>query len=254
MAAQENPPSRPGRLLEQDAAATPFVATPHLPAMEKVGEVKRVIKTGSGLRLMGTGALLHTGGEGLMAAVATREPHPPFAGASPQKPKAGPSGSAPSEGYVRVQIHVENGQLSVTGVKEVAGPLVLPATVARGYAYEVLVADQQIALGSIPDAGVHRSFANRDIPGPQGKHHIVELPAFDFFARIPKTHFSAAILPRLTVVLHRVSEAPDRLAPAASLHVQAGVVTSEVGRLSGIKLDQLSWTVRPQIEEILKGK
>jgi hypothetical protein len=152
-----------------------------------------------------------------------------------------------------VEIHVENGQLSVTGVKEVAGALVLPTTVARGYAYEVLVADRQIALDSIPDAGIHRSFANRDIPGPQGKHHIIELPAFDFFARIPKTPFSATILPKLTVVFHRVSDAPDRLSPAVSLHVQAGVVMSEVGRLSGIKLDQLSWTVRPQIEEMLKN-
>jgi hypothetical protein len=252
MAIQDKTRSLFGRLLEQDSAATPFIANPHFPAMEKVGAVETVIKTTSGLPRMGTGALVHTGGEGLMAALAARAPSPPFVGAPPQRPKAGPPAGAPAEGYVRVQIHVVNGQLSVSGIKEVTGPLVLPTTVAHGYAYEVLVDDRQIGLGSIPDAGVDRSFANRDIPDPQGKHHFTEVTEFDFLARIPKTHFSTAILPKLTVVLHQVREAPDRLAPWASLHLQAGVVTTEIGRLSGIKLDQLSWTVRPQIEEILK--
>jgi hypothetical protein len=45
-----------------------------------------------------------------------------------------------------------------------------------GYAYEVLLDEQQVALGSIPDVGLRRSFANRDVDGPEGKHQSSWLP------------------------------------------------------------------------------
>lgn len=38
-------------------------------------------------------------------------------------------------------------------MKEVPGLLGLPSAVTRGYAYEVLIDDQQVALGSVPDVG-----------------------------------------------------------------------------------------------------
>jgi hypothetical protein len=69
--------------------------------------------------------------------------------------------------------------------------------------------------------------------------------------RIPRGHFLAENLPKLTIVLHRVQEAPDRLTTLAPLETQPGVKTVEAGRLAGIQLSGLPATVRPQFEQIL---
>jgi hypothetical protein len=155
-------------------------------------------------------------------------------------------------GYVRLTVRLENGQLSVTDAKQVPGPLAMPSSVVHGYAYEVLLDDQQVALGSIPDVGVRRSFANRDVPGPEGKHHFAKIPTIEFSVRIPKSYFSTRNLPKLNIVLHDVREAPDRFTSLAPLQKQTGVNTVEVSRLAGIRLEQVSPTVRPALEQILR--
>lgn len=233
---------------EQSATAPPVIIAPHLPSMEKLGEVKTVQRN-TLLPLMGAGAPQRTVGAGLMAAVPTQIPvsSPP-----PQQPKEGQFAPASRDGYVRVQIRVEKGQLSVIDIKQVPGPLAIPSAVIRGYTYEVLLDEQQIALGSVPDVGVRRSFANSDVRGPEGKHHFTALPTFEFFARIPKGHVSTANLPKINIVLHNVQEAPDRLTTLTPLQKQSGVNTVEVGRLSGIKLEQLPPAIRPHLEQILK--
>jgi hypothetical protein len=153
---------------------------------------------------------------------------------------------------VRLEVHHESGRLSVVGVHEVAGPIDIPSFVARGYVYEASVDTRRIGLGSIPDLGVRRAFANRDVPGPEGKHRFIAEPSFDFFVRIPKRELLAATLPRLTIVLHQVGEAPDRSLTPEPLRTQAGVKAIEVGRLSGIRLEGLPADVRSQIERILQ--
>jgi hypothetical protein len=104
----------------------------------------------------------------------------------------------------------------------------------------------------LPDLGVRRSFANRDVPGPEGKHHFAKLSTIEFFVRIPKNYVSSVNLPKLSIVLHDVRDAPHRLTSLAPLQKQSGVSTVEVTRLAGIRLEQLSPTVRPHLEEILK--
>jgi hypothetical protein len=146
---------------------------------------------------------------------------------------------------------VENGKLSVTGIRQVPGPLAMPSAVIHGYAYEVLLNDQQVGLGSLPDVGVRRAFANRDVPEPQGKHFLIDVPTFDFAARIPKGYLVIANLPKLNIVLHKVDEAPDRFISLAPLQKQPGVKATEVGRLAGIKVEELSPAVRPNLERIL---
>jgi hypothetical protein len=150
-----------------------------------------------------------------------------------------------------MEIHFDKGQLSVVGVKLVPGPLALPSGLIRGYAYEVILDDQQVGLGSLPDVGVQRAFANRDVEGPQGKHHFAKLPTFDFFVRVPAGYFVTANLPKLQVVLHIVEDAPDRLMSLTPLGKQPSVKASEVGRLAGFQLEQLPPTVRPELERIL---
>ena len=237
---------------EQSLTAAPVVLSPQLPAMEKVGAVKTVFRN-TLLPLMGAGAQQTTGGEGRMAAVPTQPAAPSPLSGKPQEPKAVTvvAVGAPADGYIRVEVHVENGRLSVTGVKQVPGPLAMPSAVIRGYAYEVTLDDQQIALGSIPDVGVRRAFANSNVEGPQGKHYFINVPSFDFFVRIPKGHFQTANLPKLNIVLHQVQDAPDRLTSLAPLQAQPGVKTVEAGRLTGIQLDQIPATVRPQFQQIL---
>jgi hypothetical protein len=100
---------------------------------------------------------------------------------------------------------------------------------------------------------MRRAFANRDVPGPEGKHRFIQVPTFDFFVRIPKAHVSEANLPKLTIVLHNVRQAPDRLVPGTALQRQSGVETTEVARLSGgLSLEKLPPPVRPLFEKILQ--
>ena len=70
--------------------------------------------------------------------------------------------------------------------------------------------------------------------------------------RIPKGYVSAVTLSRLNIVLHKVEDAPDRLTSLLALRNQPGVKTVEVGRLAGIKLEQLPSAVRPHLEQILR--
>ena len=235
---------------KQSATAKPIILAPQNPTMENVGGVKTVLRN-TLLPLMGAAHPQSTGGEGIMASVPEKMPAPSAPPAKPQEPKPGIAPHTTGEGYVRMEVHFENGQLSLVGVKQVPGPLAMPSAVIRGYAYEVLLNDQQIALGSLPDVGVRRAFANRDVPDPQGKHYIVSVPAFDFFVRVPQGHISAATLPKLTIVLHKVEDAPDRFTSLSPLARQHGVKTVEATRLAGIKLEQLSPAVRSHLEQIL---
>jgi hypothetical protein len=247
---EEAKPVLRGLPAEQEATAPPVVIAPHLPPMEKVTEVKTVYRN-TLLPLMGAGAKKHTAGGGLMSAVPKRMPTSSPPGGNPQQMKEGQATPPTPEGYVRVKVRLEKGQLSVIDLKRVPGPLAMPSAIIRGYGYEVLLDEQQIALGSVPDVGVRRSFANRDLPGLEGKHHFVPVPTIDFFVRIPKDYISTANLPKLNIVLHNVQEAPERLTTLAPLQKQSGVNTIEVARLSGIKLQRLPSALRAHLEQIL---
>jgi hypothetical protein len=69
--------------------------------------------------------------------------------------------------------------------------------------------------------------------------------------RIPKSYLSTRNLPKLNIVLHDIREAPDRFTTLAPLQKQPAVSTVEVGRLAGIRLDQVLPTVRPVLEQII---
>src|SRR5437667_5936000 len=113
---------------EQNAAAPPIVIAPHLPAMEKVTEVRTVYRN-TLLPLMGAGIQRETAGEGLMAAVPAKMPAYTPPEGNPQKPKEGQVAPATSEGYVRMTIRLEKSQLSVIDIKQVPGPLAIPSAV-----------------------------------------------------------------------------------------------------------------------------
>jgi len=245
---------RPGDVVrglptEQKPDAPPVVSAPSLPGMEKMGAVKTVLRNPL-LPLMGSGSPPPTGGIGRMDPISTQKPPVSTLPEKPQQPIPHPPPTA-AEGYVRMEVHYDNGKLSVAGIKRVPGPLGMPSGLIRGYVYEVLLNNQEIGLGSLPDVGVQRAFANSTVEGPQGKHHFAKLPTFNFFVRIPASYVTTENMPKLQVVLHNVEDAPDRLTSLAPLGTQPGVKATEVGRLAGIQLEQLAPTVRPEFERIL---
>jgi hypothetical protein len=235
---------------EQRHMGAPVVHAPGLPSMEGVGAVKTVLRNAA-LPLMGAGVTIGTRNEGVMEEWHSMTALPPRPAMGPQMPKEAKAAPAAEEAYVRLELQFANGRLSIIGLKEVPGPLAAPSAVIQGHVYEVLIGDQQIALGSIPDVGVRRAFANRDVPDPQGKHRFIHETSFEFFARIPKVHATTENLPKMTVVLHNVREAPDRLVPATAVQQQPGVDAVEVARLSGIILAQVPAAVRVQLERIV---
>jgi hypothetical protein len=235
---------------EQRPMGAPVVHAPSLPSMESVGSVKTVLRNAA-LPLMSASTSIGTRGESVMEEWHSMTALPPSPGTGPQKPKEAQAAPSAEEAYVRLELQFANGRLSVIGLKEVPGPLSIPSAVIQGHVYEVLIGDQQIALGSIPDVGVRRAFANRDVPDPQGKHRFIQETSFEFFARIPKVLATKENLPKMTVVLHNVRQAPDRLVPATAVQHQPGVEAVEVARLSGIIPDQVPAAVRVQLDRIV---
>jgi hypothetical protein len=239
-----------GPATEQRPMGPVIVNAPALAYMEAVGQVKTVLRN-TQLNLMGIESS-RPAGDNLMTKVQDMSQTSPESGQGLQRPRSDQAVPSPTDGYVRVEIHFANGQLSVIGASEVPGPLTLPSAVINGFAYEVLLGDQQIALGSVPDVGLRRAFANRDVPGPEGKHRFIQVPSFDFFVRIPKSYISDMNLPKLTILLHNVRQAPDRLVPGAALQKQSGVEIAEVARLFGLRLEQLPASARSLFEKLLQ--
>jgi hypothetical protein len=238
---------------EQQLNAAP-IKLANIPDMEARGAVKTILQQPT-LKAMAIDAPHVAVAQNVMAAVApgvaTHEGPPNTAQlGGPNNPAAQTPVSA-TDGYARVEMHSENGVLSVVGVHEVPGALVLPTTVAHGLVYEATVDDQQVALGSLPDAGLSRSFANADVPGPEGKHRVFTRPSFNFFVRIPKAQLTTAALPKLNIVLHRVTDAPERLTALTPLARQPGIQAVEVSRLPGLALEKLTPEVRPQLERLV---
>jgi hypothetical protein len=144
------------------------------------------------------------------------------------------------ERYVRLQIRVENGQMSVVDSHVVDGPLAQTATFEGRYAYEVSASGRLLHAGSIPDVSVVRGFAHPNGTLEQRRHHTYELASYDFHARVPAGALDRSILPRIAVVLYRVKEHPPTRAPIARalspdpLGVQLERELREVGRVVGL--------------------
>lgn len=158
---------------------------------------------------------------------------------------------ATSNGYVRLKVHVDNGQLSVTDVKEVPGPFITSKALGPGHAYEVLIDGEPISTGFLPDVGVHRPLASRNAPGPKGKHHTTTRSCYDFYARIPKTRVTSRALPKMKIVLYQVHQPPEQIRSKVPSTGQSGVRSTKVGHVTGLKADKLSPYAHSRLEKIL---
>lgn len=102
------------------------------------------------------------------------------------------------EGYVRMVVRVEHGEMRVVEAREVEGPLVQPTAVAHGIAHELLIGGRRVAVGSLPDAAVARSFSEFGPEGPVA-HHTHPLDTFDFAIRVPLSELRGAELSDMAI-------------------------------------------------------
>ena len=93
------------------------------------------------------------------------------------------SQKASDDGYMRMEVRLQDGKLSVLEAHEVQGPLVQPDTLMNGLVSEVLVNNEQVAVAAHPEAIVSRSFEEPG-HGPGG-HHTSVAPNVEFVVRVP---------------------------------------------------------------------
>jgi hypothetical protein len=162
--------------------------------------------------------------------------------------------AAAKENYVRLRLHVKNGQISVAGARTVEGPLVMPSKLHSGLAYEVTCGKKRIGLGSIEDSAVRRGFPHPEsAPAGQEGHSVVEQQEFEFTVRIQQKEFSPWALPRISVSVYRVKgETPDSPVMPEMLSTQFSRELREVAKLKGIHLKKLSRKLQKEITRALR--
>ena len=159
------------------------------------------------------------------------------------------------EGYVRLRLRVENGEMQIIGARAVEGPLLLEDAIHGDLAYEVRLGQQRITLGTIPDVGEIRSF-----PPPQPTeeihgHHIIETSGYEFTVRIPRRYFTRKTVNDIEIIVFRTKGEMDvrQFSPDVAA-IRQEVRLRTVAELSGLMPQALNDNVRRQVETILGGK
>ncbi|HVE50606.1 MAG TPA: hypothetical protein VNG69_13445 [Casimicrobiaceae bacterium] len=241
----------------------PVVEDAKLPRMGE-GELAP-LRIGGRIALMADEPARDTGTRNRMApfrraksTVETRMPKSGYPEQEPPKPprRTKPAGRATkrtSEGYVRLRVLVQNGELSVVGAKFVEGPLAPVETLPPGLVYEVTLGSRRVAAGAIPDAGVWRSF-----PDPFGRaglegHHITEVSSYEIAVRVPAQELSISALPKTRITLLRWrGTSPAAPAAGRSLKAQLKGRVNTVASLNGIRPSQLSKKAQAELRKALE--
>lgn len=240
---------QPDRSRQQEDAP-PVVADPKLPTMDDRPRRPRRIK--GELRMMADEPKPDKGSKGRMSPVprgarAQREKAPKrLPEQEPKRERRAPKRER--ESYVRMRLLVEDGDMSLVGVREVDGPLAQPEQLHGGLTYEVSVGDRRLSVGSVPDAGVERSFP--DPRRPEEGHHVTEVPSYEITVRIPTSELSRSALTRLQVALYRAKELTERPLTQARMADQFSRELREVARLKGVRRDALPSSVRRDLDRI----
>jgi hypothetical protein len=157
------------------------------------------------------------------------------------------------EGYVRLRVLVQNGELSVVGAKFVEGPLAPMETLHPGLAYEVTIGARRVAAGGIVDAGQWRSFPDPlGRPGLEG-HHITEMPSYEITVRVPAQELSMSVLPKARITLYRWrGTGPAVPVAGRSLKAQLKGPVEMVATLNGIRMSRLSKEAQAEVRRALE--
>jgi hypothetical protein len=243
--------------------APPVVEDTKLPRMGE-GEVEPVL-IGGRMSLMNDEPKRDEGMRNRMAPfrqlkspAETRMPKGGYPEQEPPKPprqtkSAGRAAKHPKEGYVRLRVLVQNGELSVAGAKFVEGPLAPMETLHPGLMYEVTLGSRRVAAGAIVDAGVWRSFPDPlGRPGLEG-HHITEEPSFEIAVRVLAQELSMSTLPKARIMLYRWrGTAPAAPVAGRSLKAQLKGRVDTIATLNGIRMSRLSKQAQAELRRALE--
>lgn len=157
-----------------------------------------------------------------------------------EEPRAfDPGGDDVGDGYLRLNIRLENGELSVVGARIVDGPLLQPDPTGELF-YQAVIGDRRIGVGGLPDLEEERGFAPED--DPAAGHGIAPSDGNEFVVRIPRQDITAEELDELEIELVRPSETSASPAPGQTLEAAAAEEGRDapevVARLHGIDLGQ----------------
>jgi hypothetical protein len=169
------------------------------------------------------------------------------------EPKQSRADQADDQGYVRIRVGVEDGELSVKDFRQVEGPLIADEELHGDLAYEVTIGGRRVSSGAIPDVGMMRSFPPLDpAPGQEG-HHFTPATSYEFVVRVPKEALSLRSLRRLGLTLYRIKEGPlPRTEGPESLGERFEKELREVGRIRGIRLEQLPKSAQAEARRVLR--
>jgi hypothetical protein len=182
------------------------------------------------------------------AAARRRGPLPEQLEQSPSRGEA-----ADEQGYVRIRVRLENGELSVQDLRHVEGPLVANEELHGELAYEVTIGGRRISSGAIPDVPTLRSFPHPEpAPGQEG-HHFTPATSFEFLVRVPKEALSERALPRLRIAVYRIKEGPvPRTEGPEPLAERFPKELREIGRIRGIRIEDLPKSAQTQARRALR--
>ena len=230
--------------------ATPIVENAKLKAM--TGKLAVTRRIGGKVLTMSDAAEPATG-RTLMKAVPTRPATASAtAGSMPPNDQHGAIADStdPGPNSVRLRLRITNGVASVISAHVVPGVLPAPERLDFGLAYEISVGSRRVAVGTVPDVGMRRSY-----PDPQGRagmggHHLQELESIEVNLRLPQREFSQTNLSKLHVQMFRMKSQPPAVPiTAAPLVEQFGDHLRPAAELRGVDLKLLS----PRIQSLVQS-
>ncbi|MEP7102148.1 MAG: hypothetical protein ABI781_16690 [Burkholderiales bacterium] len=232
--------------MSESATAAPIVDNPKFKSMTGQTAVSRRI---GGKILTMSDAHEPVAGQTLMKAL---PPKPTIEHALPPNEQIGALADSadPGPNSVRLRLRIVNGVASVISAHVVPGVMPAPERLDYGLAYEVSIASRRVAVGTVPDVGMRRSY-----PDPQGRpgmggHHLQELESIEVNLRLPQREFSAANLSKLHVQLFRMKSQPPAVPiTAAPLAEQFRDQLRPAAELRGIDLKLLS----PRVQEAVQS-
>lgn len=246
----------------QKVNAPPIIEDPRLPRMGE-GDAAP-LHVGRGMRYMPDEPTRDTGTRNRMAPFRRlqnpAEPRAPKHGYPDQQPPKPPRGTTGGrkpgkarQGYIRLRVRVEGGELSIAGAKFVEGPLAETQVLHPGLACEIMLGSHRVAASWIPDAGVWRSFPDPlGRPGLQG-HHVTEVPSYEIAMRVPAKDLSMSALSKARMTLYRwhgTGHAELRAGRSLKRELKGRVETVAV--LTGIKLSRMTKQAQAELRSALK--
>jgi hypothetical protein len=156
------------------------------------------------------------------------------------------------EAYLRLTLRMHDGKMSLIQAHKVDGPLLIEDRIYGNLAYEVILSSKRIALGSIIDVVVNRSFPNPyGMPG-QGGHFFAELPSYEFDVRIPAKDLSISVLPNIEIIVYEVKSPMDTIIGEKSLAYQFRSELEKASQLKGIDIQALSHQSQAEIYSLFR--